>query len=348
MSHKQARQNALQQWVSEVLQCPITLTRCAGDAGFRCYYAMSAAPTLLAVDAPPATENTAQFVAVAKLLRNAGVVVPDIHAADAQQGFMLVQNLGQQEFGGALNSDNALTLYGEALFTLLAIAQAPADTASLPLFDQAFMARELALFNDWFVGPLLGLTLSATEQTMLEATFEQLIARALQQPQVVMHRDYHSRNLLIKADASLGVIDFQDAVIGPLTYDAVSLLRDCYVRLPAAAVRRWALAYGDMAIDAGIMPAIAAADYLQDFDWMGLQRHIKVLGIFARLHLRDGKSSYLKDLPRVMAYVQEVAACYPGLQEFAAWFAARITPACKTQPWYQPQAAYDITVRGLT
>jgi aminoglycoside/choline kinase family phosphotransferase len=302
----------------------------------------------LAVDAPPATENTAQFLRVAQLLRRAGVAVPTIGAADPERGFVLVQNLGERLFARELRGDNALTLYGEALFTLLAIAQAPAADAPLPRFDAAFIRRELNLFTEWFVGPLLGLSLAAPEREMLSRLFEQLTQRALAQPQVVMHRDFHSRNLLLKADGSLGVIDFQDAVVGPLSYDAVSLLRDCYLRLPAAAVRRWALAYGDMTIEAGLMPASTSArHYLQDFDWMGLQRHIKVLGIFARLHLRDGKSHYLHDLPRVLAYVHNIATAYPELQDFAAWLDRRILPACQAQPWYRVPPECDLEMEGM-
>jgi aminoglycoside/choline kinase family phosphotransferase len=347
LDSKQEREDALKLWAGEVLRQPITLARCAGDAGFRRYYTVDSAPELLAVDAPPASENTPQFVQVAGLLRGAGVAVPDIRAVDASRGFVLLENFGSREFGAELDSESALTLYGEALFTLLAIAQAPKDVALLPVFDEAFICRELGLFAEWFVGPLLGLTLNADEKVMLEGVFGRLAMRALEQPQVVMHRDFHSRNLLIKADGSLGVIDFQDAVVGPVTYDLVSLLRDCYVRLPAADVRRWALAYGDMAIDAGVMPPANPDDYLRDFDWMGLQRHIKVLGIFARLHLRDGKSTYLADLPRVILYVQEVAASYPELQDFSAWFAARIVPACKAQSWYQSQPLSDVNVMGV-
>ncbi|WP_339897184.1 phosphotransferase [uncultured Gilvimarinus sp.] len=347
MNSEREREIALKQWVGEVLQQPVTLTRRSGDAGFRRYYNIADAFALLAVDAPPATENTRQFLNVAELLRTCGVAVPQVAAVDLEQGFVLVESFGRREFGAELDGDNALMLYGEALFTLLAIAQAPADAAVLPVFDEAFIRRELGLFSEWFVGPLLGLTLSADEVAMLDSVFGRLVARALAQPQVVMHRDFHSRNLLVKADGSLGVIDFQDAVVGPVTYDLASLLRDCYVRLPPAEVRRWALAYGDMALDAGIMTRTSADDFLCDFDWMGLQRHIKVLGIFARLHLRDGKSNYLPDLPRVIGYVQEVADLYPELQDFAAWFRARIVPACEAQSWYCPQPPFDVDVRSL-
>ena len=347
MNSEQERESALKQWVGEVLQQSVTITRRAGDAGFRRYYAIDVVPELLAVDAPPTTENTSQFMQVAELLRGAGVSVPAIRAFDISCGFVLVENFGQREFGAELDGESALMLYGEALFTLLAIAQAPAKPDVLPVFDEAFILRELGLFSEWFVGALLGLTLSADEVAMLDTVFGRLVARALAQPQVVMHRDFHSRNLLAKADGSLGVIDFQDAVVGPVTYDLASLLRDCYVRLPPAEVRRWALAYGDMALDAGIMTRVSADDFLCDFDWVGLQRHIKVLGIFARLHLRDGKSNYLPDLPRVIGYVQEVADQYPELQDFAAWFRARVVPACEAQSWYCPQSPFDVDVRSL-
>lgn len=348
MTETTNREESLRCWVSDALQHSVTLKAHTDDAGFRRYFSINDAPQWLAVDAPPATENTAQFLQVAKLLRRAGVAVPTVCAADPERGFVLVQNFGERLFAHELSGDNALALYGEALFTLLAIAQAPRAGAPLPSFDAAFIHRELNLFTEWFVGPLLGLTLTGAETEMLNAVFAQLAQRALAQPQVVMHRDFHSRNLLLKTDGSLGVIDFQDAVVGPLTYDAVSLLRDCYLRLPEAAVRRWALAYGDMAIDAGLMPASTnARQYLQDFDWMGLQRHIKVLGIFARLHLRDGKSQYLHDLPRVLAYVQHIAAAYPELQDFAAWLLERLLPACRAQPWYQLPPECDLDIQGM-
>ncbi|WP_198144116.1 aminoglycoside phosphotransferase family protein [Gilvimarinus agarilyticus] len=347
MSVKQEREQALQAWVSETLGRPVVLEPRGGDAGFRRYYNIPDASALLAVDAPPATENTRQFLKVAELLRTCGVAVPQVAAVDIERGFVLVESLGRREFGTELDGDNALVLYGEALFTLLAIAQAPIHSEMLPRFDAAFIRRELGLFVQWFTGPLLGLSLAPEETTLLEATFDRLVDRAVKQTQVMMHRDFHSRNLLVKADNSLGVIDFQDAVVGPVTYDLASLLRDCYVRLPPAEVRRWALAYGDMALDAGIMERISADDFLCDFDWMGLQRHIKVLGIFSRLHLRDGKSNYLPDLPRVIGYVQEVADLYPELQDFAAWFRARVVPACEAQSWYCPQSPFDVDVRSL-
>jgi aminoglycoside/choline kinase family phosphotransferase len=215
--------------------------------------------------------------------------------------------------------------YATAFETLIAL-QCGVAAAALPAFDETALQAEMQLFTKWFCGELLGLTLSADETGLIERTQRQLASAALAQPQVAVHRDYHSRNLMLLDDESLGVIDFQDAVAGAYTYDLVSLLRDCYIEWPPAQVREWTQRFYERLVSNGLSAGRSETQFLVDFDLMGLQRHMKVLGIFARLHLRDQKSAYLADIPLVMRYFSSVAAQRPEFSEFAAWFASRVLP----------------------
>jgi len=327
------RLTLLHHWVGEQLGQPCTLRPLEGDAGARRYFSLDKDDTLLAVDASPATENSAQFIYVAQLFTRHGVAVPAIQAADLEQGFLLVEYAREGLLAQRLDRENRPLLYGEALFKLLAIQQIDKTQAALPVFDEAFIQRELALCEEWFFNGLLGYSLTPAERGLLDTLFTQLIASALAQPQVVMHRDYHSRNLVFGRGGHLLTIDFQDAVIGPITYDLVSLLRDCYYSLPPQQVHKWALHYGDMALEADVLSMTSSGEFLQWFDWMGLQRHLKVLGIFSRLHLRDQKSAYLQDLPRVLGYIQQVLDDYPQLQA-ADWFHNQLMPRVRQQPWW--------------
>ncbi len=331
---QKARQRNLGGWIKAQVDGCLGLEPLEGDAGFRRYYRLQGKPGLLAVDAPPATENTAQFMKVATLLAHHGVSVPRIVAVDIASGFLLVEDCGQLLLGEAIGGDSESVMYPKALMCLLGLQQIPLQAAELPLFDAQNIRRELDLFAVWFVEGLLGYQLTGSEVTMLESMFTFLERSALSQPQVVVHRDFHSRNILVGEDSRLALIDFQDAVIGPFTYDVVSLLRDCYLHLPAEHVERLALAYGEMAVQSGVIPAAAKEQYMEWFDLMGLQRHIKVLGVFARLHLRDSKSGYLQDLPLVFRYALEVAAKYPELQLFFDWLVDTIKPLCEKQAWY--------------
>jgi aminoglycoside/choline kinase family phosphotransferase len=349
-----SRYQALTKWVERQLVDKLALTPARdwqlhnlnGDAGFRHYYRLHGPDStelqglkLLAVDAPPETEDSAQFVALAHYLRDYGVRTPVVYAADTAQGFLLIEDFGDRLLQSELTAETAAASYGAAFMALLALQQADDDPVLIPRYDQSLLRRELELFGEWFVKKLLNYDLSAAERVMLNAFFEQLEFAALEQPQVLVHRDYHSRNLLLCDTGSLGVIDFQGAVWGPCTYDPVSLLRDCYLRWPKEEVRRWAIGYGNMAIDVGIMPPVNAQTYMRWFDWMGLQRHIKVLGIFARLHLRDHKSHYLADLPRVIGYILDVAGDYAELENFAQWFRTRLLPLAKQHSWYSDNLA---------
>lgn len=343
------RKQALTHWVREALQAlavgnggvdlhRLELRSLGSDAGFRRYYRMVPAlhtqPSLLAVDAPPATEDSELFVSLAHFLRNQGVNTPTIVATDIGQGFLLVEDFGDRLLWHELTAESACALYGEALMVLLRLQQCDEIPDVLPRYDQAMLRRELEIFSEWFVEKLLGYSLAAQERAMLDRVFSLLENSALEQPQLLVHRDYHSRNLLVCDSGQLGVIDFQGAVRGPFAYDLVSLLRDCYIRWPAEDVKRWALGYGNMAMEIGILPQVNEETYLRWFDWVGLQRHIKVLGIFARLHLRDSKSHYLADLPLVLRYTLEVITQYPQLADFSRWFEQQLLPLIQQQAWY--------------
>ncbi len=329
----------LNRWVDQVLSLEATLVPMQGDAGGRRYFNIEQKPGWLAVDAPPETEKIKQFLYLSDILRCHGVPVPSIVSTEAEKGFLLVENLGEGLFFRHVSAETAPVIYGEALLTQLAMAQIPHEGVSVPLFDREFILRELSIFREWFVQQMLGIRLGGVDNEVLDTVFELLAREALRQPPVFMHRDYHSRNILLVNGKSV-VIDYQDAVVGPLTYDLVSLLKDAYLRLPPEDVQRWALVYGDMAREAGLLTDVSADSFIRSFDLMGLQRHLKILGIFARLHLRDQKSSYLHDLPRVIGYVQEVCTCYPELSVFKGWFEKVVLPACRTQAWYSEDELY--------
>ena len=307
----------------------------SGDAGFRRYYRVNGSiPPQMAVYAPTATENTPLYLAISRLLASAGVRVPQVLATDVERGFLLVEDCGDALLLPLLNGDTADTLYGQALRLLLVLQQVAVPAGTLPTYDEQRLWDEMALFPRWFVQDLLELPFGRNEQVLLENLFEHLIDSAIEQPQVLVHRDFHARNLMVKDD-ELVAIDFQDAVIGPVTYDLVSLLRDCYIRWSPAQVNDWALSYRQRLLSHALPAGESDAQFLRWFDLMGLQRHIKVLGIFARLWLRDGKAGYLNDLPLVLRYTMEVAARYPESAEFADWLQVRVLPACKRQPWWK-------------
>jgi aminoglycoside/choline kinase family phosphotransferase len=332
------RQLALAQWVAHQINdndAPIELHSLGSDAGFRRYFRFSQGPGLLAVDAPPASEDSNQFIAIAQLIAQQEVRSPRVIAADTTLGFLLIEDFGDQLLARALNKNNADRLYQLTMDNLLKLHKSVDDPALIPRYDRALLRRELEIFSDWFVSQLLGYSLAATERELLDKTFTQLEDIALAQPQTFVHRDYHSRNLILCNNGDLGVIDFQGALWGGLTYDLVSLLRDCYLRWPAQQVTQWALRYRQQAISAGLIDETTSEqEFLRWFDWLGLQRHIKVLGIFARLNLRDGKSHYLQDLPLAIRYTLEVAETYPELTPFADWFKATLLPIAATQAWY--------------
>ena len=332
-SSQDTRLQALSQWLHQVItpNTGLQIRPLSGDASFRRYFrAQRGEQTWVVMDAPTDKEDCQPFCALAKAWRACGVRVPEILAQDLAQGFLLLSDFGDDLLLSLLNQDNADTLYRQAIDHLLVIQACPAPADhELPPYDRALLAREMELFRDWLVGQKLGLTLSDNEHQLLDQAFEILIQNALAQPQVTVHRDYHSRNLLL-ADTEIAVLDFQDAVTGPYTYDLVSLLRDCYIRWPVEQVRSWALYYHSLASARGISQA-PQEQFLRWFDLMGVQRHLKASGIFARLSIRDGKHGYLNDIPRTVGYIEQVLAGYPEFAALHLWLQERVLPAIKQQ-----------------
>jgi len=270
------------------------------------------------MDAPPGREDCRPFVRVAKLLADAGVHAPRVLAADLARGYVLLTDLGVTTYAAALDADSAPALYGDAMDALVRWQCASRDDV-LPPYDDALLRRELALFPDWYVAKHVAYALSTAERTSLERMFDALLANNLAQPRVYVHRDYHSRNLMV-ATPNPGVLDFQDAVYGPITYDLVSLLRDAYVEWDEERQLDWAARYWERARVARLPVDLDFGAFFRDFEWMGIQRQLKVLGIFARLRIRDGKDGYVRDMPRVLGYVRRAAARYPAFVPLVALF----------------------------
>jgi len=315
------RIEALRHWLVSVMGTDaFGLSPASNDASFRRYFRVrfdDGRPTLIVMDAPPEREDCRPFVHVAELFAAAGVQVPAIHSRNFDQGFLLLSDLGDTTYLAALaeREDSADRLYGDALDALVRI-QLASRPAALPEYGRELLARELALFPDWYVGRQLGLELSAAQRQALEESFAVLLANNLAQPRVFVHRDYHSRNLM-QGSPNPGILDFQDAVYGPVTYDLVSLLRDAYIAWPEERVIDWCIRYWEKARKAGLPVAADFAAFYRDFEWMGAQRQLKVLGIFARLCYRDGKDGYIRDQPLVMRYLRGTCERYRELRPLA-------------------------------
>ena len=310
----------------------------AGDASNRRYFRFEVgSQTYVLAESPPATEKNAAFLQVDAVLDKAGVKVPAVLGADLDRGFLLLEDLGDQLLWSALNTASVDSYYNQAFDVLAKMAAVKAIDADLDPYDHALLGEELSRFQQWFVQGLLGYNLNSSEQAILEKFFERLISSALEQPSVLVHRDFHSRNLMLLGAEGLAVIDFQDAVMGPVTYDLVSLLRDCYIQWPAERVQAWVRSYRERLCSQGLLAHTDEALFLRWFDWMGLQRHIKVLGTFSRLYLRDGKSNYLADLPRVIQYVLQIVDQYadkePLFADFSVFFSQRLEPLVMAQDW---------------
>lgn len=303
------------------------LASASADASFRRYWRLrSGAGTVIAVDAPPETEDNHAFVSLARTFGAIGLNVPRILAEDLEQGFLLVGDLGERHYLDHLTAVNADRLYGDAIGALIAL-QASGPRAGLPLYDEPFLRRELGIFDEWLLDGLLALPPGGQERAMLGITYDLLVESALAQPRVCVHRDFHSRNLMLTESANPGILDFQDAVLGPVTYDLVSLLRDCYIDWPEARVQTWAQGYLDLALQCGILREEQVVSFAGWFDLMGIQRHLKAAGIFARLALRDGRPDYLQYLPRTLGYVRQVGGRYPALQPLAGFVDTCVLPA---------------------
>ena len=327
-----SRTEALSQWLkTQFSNGSIELVPLSGDAGFRHYYRFHHNNSAyIAVDAAPETSNNHGFVAVAKALASQNIPVPDIIACDLNQGFVCISDLGNTLFADVISPENSLDKYQQAINLLPAIATTTvANDCQLPVYDRDFIGFELSIFTEWLVDKHLSIALNAEQEQKLLACFDFLINSALSQPQVFMHRDYHSRNIMCLADSaqSLAVIDFQDAVQGPITYDVVSLLRDCYFRLPDEQIKQLFAYYCQkMTVDLSL-PEISAKTWLEWFDLMGLQRHLKASGIFARLYHRDDKPGYLKDIPLTLSYIVQVSKNYPELAFLHQFIVKQVQPA---------------------
>jgi len=313
------RLQALQGWATQQLGVDsLDIAPASADASFRRYFRVTAkGRDYIVMDAPPAHEDCRPFIAVAKLFGDAGVHVPQVLAANLEQGFLLLTDLGNTTYLSALNAAApeqgvARELYLASNDALIRIQQA-SRPGVLPEYDRALLTRELMLFPEWYVAKHLGASLSDEQAATLHSVFERLLANNLAQPQVYVHRDWHSRNLMV-SDPNPGILDFQDAVYGPITYDLASIYRDAYIEWDEEHQLDWVIRYWEKARAAGLPVREDFGDFWRDFEWMGAQRHIKVLGIFARLYHRDGKDGYLKDMPLVMGYLRKVCERYIELK----------------------------------
>lgn len=311
------RVQKLQQWLDKHYAVyENSFTPVSGDASFRRYFRFIAKNTygedrvsLIAVDAPPELENSQPFIDVAKLLLKNKLPVPKIYQSSIEQGYFVIEDFGDQLLLDALNKTSADYLYGLAISYLLKIQLIKPDT--LPLYDSALLQNEMHLFSDWYLEKHYGIVIDDDTRSMLKKTYSFLESNALEQPQVFVHRDYHSRNLMILGADKVGIIDFQDAVTGPISYDLVSLLRDCYIDWPQTKINQWIGEYYSC------LPkryAFTEQQFRRWFDLMGVQRHLKAIGIFSRLKYRDGKDSYINDIPRTLNYVMQVGEQYDELK----------------------------------
>jgi aminoglycoside/choline kinase family phosphotransferase len=299
----------------------IKIEPASADASFRRYFRVTLenGDTRIVMDAPPEHEDCRLFLRVASLFHDAGVHIPEVYAQNLEQGFLLLSDLGNTTYLNALNADSAPALDRDANAALVDIQRA-SRPGLLPDYDRALLERELMLFPDWYIAKHLGLAPTPEQTAALSGVFETLLANNLAQPRVFVHRDYHSRNLMVvdgSYPANPGIIDFQDAVYGPITYDLVSLYRDAYIVWEEARELDFVIRYWEMARQAKLPVDNDFDAFYRDYEWMGAQRQIKVLGIFARLFHRDGKDAYLKDMPRVMSYLRRVCERYGELRPMA-------------------------------
>ncbi len=316
-----SKDNRLQQlthWIQQD-RPNATIEVASADASFRRYFRVTHNnSSMIVMDAPQQQEDCAAFIDITQRLHNADVYAPEIIKHDLEQGFLLMEDLGDTPYLNKLDDSSADKLYGDALNTLLKIQQA--DTQGLPEYNDKLLQDEMLLMPEWFLNTHLGIVPTAEQQKIIDRTLTVISTLVLQQPQVFVHRDYHSRNLMLTTHNNPGVIDYQDAVFGPITYDLVSLLRDCYISWSNEKIAEWLFAYKIKAEAAGLMDKVPEATFIQWFDFMGLQRHIKVLGVFARLNHRDGKSNYLDDLPLTLHYIMQVGNKYPLIRPLIELF----------------------------
>ncbi len=321
------RFESLQNWLKETLETSDFILKPASkDASFRYYYRLALDNnTFIVMDAPPNQEDCKPFIKVSNILHECNVNVPIIHNMDLEQGFLLLSDFGDDHYLNKLNNLIANNLYSDAIQTILSM-QLSSDTKELSKYNEALLRREMSLFTDWLLDKHLGITLNAYQVKAIDALFDLLVTNALEQPQVFVHRDFHSRNLMLTKDNNPGVIDFQDAVVGPVTYDLVSLLKDCYIKWTTKQINGWVnfylseLATHDSKLD------IDREQFQRWFDLMGVQRHLKASGIFARLSHRDNKHGFLKDIPRTLSYIVDLRSTYKELLPLCQLIETSILP----------------------
>jgi len=328
------RKIKIEQWLTDTIgMTGYTIELASGDASFRRYFRITSdEKTSIVMDAPPDKEDCGPYIKVAEALAYCGLHVPEILARDLDQGFLWLSDLGNVQYADVLKPETVDKYYQDAMDALIKLQTASKpEGVDLPPYDHALLMREMELFREWFVGQHMGLELDPEEQKLFETTFEFLARSALDQIQVWVHRDYHSRNLMLVDNLNPGVLDFQDAVVGAITYDLVSLLRDCYIAWPIQQVNDWVKQYHQKLIRTGQFDLPSYELFQQQFDFMGVQRHLKASGIFARLNYRDGKPGYLADIPRTLAYVSAMCDKYDSLSEFGRWIESRVTPRLNPQ-----------------
>ena len=326
-----AREQALVNWLRHATDLQtVSIQAMPGDASMRRYFRLrTGSQSYVAMDAPPPRENCQPFVAIARAIQSLGLTSPDIIAADSEQGFLVLTDFGDQTYLKVLNAKNADRLYQNAM-QALSILQTCREVPGrvIPPFTREFMRQEWSWHQEWFLEKWLGLSLEKNSQ-VLTSIYELLVETAASQPQVFMHRDFHSANLMVLPGDdknSVGILDFQDAFMGPVTYDLASLLRDCYIDWPAEQVVAWALQYRQMLPE---LHNVSEKEFLRWFDWMGLQRHLKALMTFARKHVRDHQSAYLAHVPRTLNYILSVSARYPELSLLHAYYADVVMPRAR-------------------
>lgn len=307
------RQRLIENWLNA--QFPdqqFSILPASSDASFRRYFRANFPDrSLVVMDAPPSFEDCRPFIRVAGIFREAGVHLPEILSQDLERGFLLLSDLGSTTYLELLDEGNANALYGDAVDALIRIQQS-SRPGVLPEYDETLLRREMNLFTEWYLGKHLGLSPGIEQAARIEAVFSRILENNLAQPRVYVHRDYHSRNLMATAP-NPGILDFQDAVYGPITYDLVSLFRDAYISWEEERVLDWVIRYWEKARKAGLPVHADFAMFYRDFEWMGAQRQLKVVGIFSRLFHRDGKERYLEDIPLVLSYLKKTCARYPEL-----------------------------------
>jgi aminoglycoside/choline kinase family phosphotransferase len=328
------RFNALKQWTMHTLnQIDCGIEPLVTEASKRQFYRVRVADqTWVVMDSPPVDEPLGPFLAIAQAMHQGGLNAPKILATEVEQGFVLMSDLGDTMYSQVLNDASMARLYQEAIDALIQLHQLSTATVgyTLPHFDANFIKQELGYFHQWFLSTHLGISLNKDMEAGLVLAYETMIAVAKVQPQVFIHRDFHSRNLIVHPEQP-GIVDVQDAVIGPLVYDLVSLLKDCYVKWPTDQIEPLVHYFQMQAENSNLLQPMPLKDFFAWFDWIGMQRHLKVLGIFSRLHHRDGKSHYLNHLPRIVEYVIEASARYPASAPLHEFFVSIIQPAMQKQ-----------------